>query len=513
MDKTISITIGGLLFSITEDAYKYLSAYLEKLSLNLKGQDGAKEIQEDIEARIAELCSALLEKDKKNVIFIDNISDILDQMGDPDEFIEETEQEETKVYQSDKKLFRDLEKGYIGGVCVGIATYLNLPVLLLRIVFLLTFFGMGSGIIIYLILWILLPEAKTAGDRLQMKGEHVTLKNIQATIQEKAAEVNTHKSREKISGFFKNTIHPILRVVLTFIGIGMIFMGLTGLCVLLLFTFQDNVFNNAETTGIFISFFQLSTAFFTTTFDQNLSVITFLVSSTIPLLFLITLGIHLLLRKKSKGLNYIYLSLLGIWILSIGSGFFLSVKGIQYFSNSEQIVANKSYHVKTDTLLLVSKPFNTNYETKSIIKDDDDYRNDLYIYREGNLIFINRPTVTILPSPDSLVYIKTIAKSYAKNNKKARQYAQEITYHTNLQGNKILLDAAYSFPKDQKIRGQQVQTEIYLPEGKTIYFQPHTEEMLDNISNHHFWWDDDVINNYWTMKNGTLTCYGCTNYE
>ena len=87
-------------------------------------------------------------------------------------------------YKTTKRLYRDPDNRIIGGVCGGLSAYFNTDPILFRILFILISLGMGSGLIIYIILWIAIPEAATTAQRLEMRGEAVTIENIKRAVRE-----------------------------------------------------------------------------------------------------------------------------------------------------------------------------------------------------------------------------------------------------------------------------------------------------------------------------------------
>ena len=92
-------------------------------------------------------------------------------------------------YETTKRLYRDPDNRVLGGVCGGLGAYFNNDPLLFRILFIIIFFGMGSGLIIYLILWIAIPEARTTAQKLEMRGEPITIENIKKAVREEFENV------------------------------------------------------------------------------------------------------------------------------------------------------------------------------------------------------------------------------------------------------------------------------------------------------------------------------------
>ena len=144
MKKTVSVNIKGTNFLIEEDAYELLQDYLDRLNIALKNDEDAKEIIEDVELRIAEICSSKL-SETKSVIELNDIEAIISTLGDPSDFVDEDEQassrsavsEDEKLASkvSDRRLFRDGESSYIGGVCSGLANYFGIDPIIVRLLF------------------------------------------------------------------------------------------------------------------------------------------------------------------------------------------------------------------------------------------------------------------------------------------------------------------------------------------------------------------------------------------
>ena len=186
MNKTVNINLAGLHFHIDETAYFELQRYLNavKASLDHEGRD---EVMSDIEARISELFSEAITSDKQ-VITTQNVADVIAVMGQPEDYQLEDEQPKEKTSKSftnyPRKFFRDTKNGYIGGVSSGLSYYFGIDALYVRLGWILLFFGFGTGVLLYILLWILIPEAKTTADRLQMKGKPINISNIEDSFKE-----------------------------------------------------------------------------------------------------------------------------------------------------------------------------------------------------------------------------------------------------------------------------------------------------------------------------------------
>ncbi|MGM0408916.1 MAG: PspC domain-containing protein [Bacteroidota bacterium] len=193
MKTTITINLGGLVFHIDDDAYEMLNTYLIAIEKQFASEDERNDIMTDIETRLAELFTEFLDG-KRDVIMKDDVSKVIEILGQPEDFIEEeptTEQSKKKstTYQATKRLYRDPDNRFLGGVCGGLGAYFNIDPIVFRILFILIFFGMGSGLIIYIILWIAMPEATTTAQKLEMRGEPVTVENIKKAVREEFENV------------------------------------------------------------------------------------------------------------------------------------------------------------------------------------------------------------------------------------------------------------------------------------------------------------------------------------
>lgn len=238
MKKNITINLYGSLYQIDEDAYQLLQTYEDSMRAYFAKHEGGAEISDDIEHRIAELLSELKAQGRE-AIDIDDVQSIIKRIGQPEEMGDtpsDFDQTETNtntgkttadLSKGPKKLYRDPRDRMLGGVSSGLSKYIGGDVLLWRILFvLLTIFSSFSFLVIYVILWIVVPEAKTAEDFLRMEGRPVTPDTLAQQVSETAASAS-QKQPQSYSG-----INGILRfLVLIF----KIVLYLLAGCLLLVF--------------------------------------------------------------------------------------------------------------------------------------------------------------------------------------------------------------------------------------------------------------------------------------
>ncbi|PJJ83502.1 PspC domain-containing protein [Mucilaginibacter auburnensis] len=204
MNKTIIININGIVFHIEEDAYEVLKNYITDVKRHFLNSADSLEITTDIENRIAEMFAEILTRDNKQVIVEADVKTVIAQMGTVEDF-EHADEEPTAQSQADafaavggtRTLFRDPDYRIIAGVASGLGNYFNISAIWFRLLFaVLAPFG-GLGIILYIILWIVVPKAITRADRMAMKGQKLTLQGFKNNFEEEMSAVKGQLSNLK----------------------------------------------------------------------------------------------------------------------------------------------------------------------------------------------------------------------------------------------------------------------------------------------------------------------------
>ena len=183
MKITVSINLGGYSFNIDEDAYAELKMYLRNLELHFAGEESASEILSDIEIRMAELFRTKITS-YKQVINIEDVRQTISVLGTPEDISDSDGPSSREKFSSPgyHRMYRDPDNRIIGGVCSGMGAYWNIDPLIVRIIFIALSLAGGIGVIVYLILYIVLPEAKTTAQKIEMKGEPVNIHNIKDAV-------------------------------------------------------------------------------------------------------------------------------------------------------------------------------------------------------------------------------------------------------------------------------------------------------------------------------------------
>ena len=274
MNKTVNINLANLLFHIDENAYLKLQRYLEAIKRSFAGTTGSDEIIADIEARIAELFREKMENERQ-VITSKEVDAVIAIMGQPEDYhVDEDIFSDTPSGSAStgssaaagkvKKLYRDIDRKYIGGVCAGLEHYLGFDALWIRLIFILLAVFTGFGFIAYILLWILVPEAATTSQKLDMTGEPVNISNIERKVKEgfedvaeKVRSVDYDKVGQKVKSsgktFFDalgDVILFLFKVVGKFIGILLVIIGAATLIGLFIALFTVGVIDAVHIPGV-----------------------------------------------------------------------------------------------------------------------------------------------------------------------------------------------------------------------------------------------------------------------
>ncbi len=181
MKRVLNVGIGGRPFVIEEDAYDRLESYLENFRRKTDMGYQTKEVMDELEIRIAEIFSESLSCDQE-VVTLAMVDKVMSILGMPDgSDARSTASENTGSPYSrrkERKLYRDIDRNVFGGVCSGLAYYTNVDVLVFRILFVCLFIFGSFGFWIYVIMWIVVPAARTGVEKCDMMGIPVTAENI-----------------------------------------------------------------------------------------------------------------------------------------------------------------------------------------------------------------------------------------------------------------------------------------------------------------------------------------------
>ena len=520
MNKTISINLGGFFFHIDEDAYSKLTRYLDavKRSLSPEGRD---EIIKDIESRIAELFQEKI-KNEKQVISTKEVDDMITIMGQPEDYKIDDEPitNNTKSFNAQytsKKLYRDKENSIIGGVLSGISHYLNIDPIWLRIFMAILLVFFGSGFVIYIILWIIIPEAKTTTQKLEMRGMPINITNIEKKVKEGIDDITSRISdidTEKMMHNVKNgsqrvgsTIEDIIMTIFKIIGkiLGGFIVMISSVSLIALLVGTIFMFFSTTMDHVHMPWNEYLKAENYTDFPMWILYIFSFFAFAIPIFFFLLLGMKLLVNNLKSIGSYAKYSLLGLWILSIVFLIYFGLRQASEVSYEAKVVDKKEIIIaQNDTLKIkmrnndfYNKGFNHHTDFRFTVDEND-----------NEVVYSNNIKIHLMKTDQNnpFIQIEKMANGSSYNDAKSR--AQKITYNFDIQGNIINLDNYLVTDRVNKFRDQEIHIYIYIPKGTIIY---PDETISDYLTNHYS--DIDMHygreNFHYQLKNGEFECLDC----
>lgn len=234
MKKVINITLGSIVFAIDEDAYSALASYLEQIKSNLNTTDDSKEIIDDVEMAIAEKFIAR-SRSEKTAVTVGDVATVIGEMGSPVEFGvgEEGESTQNKTTtptepeaEPKKRLYRDKDEAVVAGVSSGLANYFGIDPVIVRLLFVILTLLDGFGLLIYAILWLVVPVAETTADRYAMRGERVTLQDIKERVKKNLDELDQldyTKTKSLWSGL-RSILDKLFRIIGAVVAFGVLLL-------------------------------------------------------------------------------------------------------------------------------------------------------------------------------------------------------------------------------------------------------------------------------------------------
>ncbi len=365
MKPTTTINLNGLVFYIDDDAYQTLFTYLNDVRRQIGETVDNEEIMHDVEARIAELFSEMLQHKGIQVINNFMVHQVMDQLGKPEDFApEESTISSDKIDESSnengtsngegasninnashenrprRRLYLDKDNALLGGVCAGLAAYLGIDVVWVRITFVLCLFLYGAALPIYLLIWIIAPAARSAAQRLEMRGETPSIENIKKEHERMAQYADENQASMKAH----HVSRTVLRVLLFFV-IACIAFPLAAVLLILLFVllYVCVAFIVAFPLDL-LPWLDNNTLVLTSPGIATLaSVLLFLVVA-IPLFIGIYWGIYYLRKRKNPSKRFWIITLI-LWLCSgIGLGV-IGICGLKHAADHPLILyrpCNKS---------------------------------------------------------------------------------------------------------------------------------------------------------------------------
>ena len=478
MDKTININLGGTLFQIDEEAFNILRDYLQAINNRFRNVQGGHETIEDIESRIAEIFQS--QKGLAGVLTTVNVNAMISIIGKPEDFDINEDNTEQPVYTSQKRrLYRNPDDTIISGVCGGIGAYLNVDPVLFRILFVVSALVFGTGIIIYLVLWIAIPIAYTEIQKRELAGysyitnRYNTRQNAGIHTSGTSGYDPEYNSSPRAGNAFNEIFRIIgrvfyiaLRIFLIIVGVTFVLTGfLTIVSFVMVFVFKyPGAFSTDE--------FHVSLIYFPDflSYIVNPAISPWIIALTaiavaLPLLALIYWGVKMIFWFKARD-GVLSLALLVIWVMSITAlAIILFNEGIS-FAETAKSTYEEMLPKTMDTLFIRTE--NSISYTK--------FEKELSIKEEGYSVFINeedrelyiRPILSINCSEDNDARILVRKRSMGRSELDALRKTESLSYNYSIKGDTLILDEYFTITAERKWSADNVGVIIYIPEGTVV---------------------------------------------
>lgn len=480
MKKTLTVNLWGQVFNIDEDAFEKLQKYLTSLENKFSGTPESKEIIGDVEARLAEIFKEKLGLSRQ-VVSIEDVNYAIGIIGLPEDFGIDDEstknnKEDPKKNGKSRRLYRNPDDRILGGVGGGLAAYFGIDPTVVRLLLIITFFI--SGPLIYIILWIIVPEAKTTAQKLEMRGEPVNLSNIEKNIKDEFSKVkdnlkskNTNKNvkdaAHRLGEIFVSIVHVFFHAFTIILGFAFLILGL----VFLFSIFAGIFIDGASTISV--------TSLFETFIESNLltpAAIGLCLIIGIPVILLIITGIRFIFGihhsfkylRKTLGFSF----LMGL-ILVI----FVVISQSLNYKTHNQIKEN----IKLDSLKNKTLVININNNLKNKLNNNE-LESNSYIFNcsQDTCALFGKTQITILKTNDSLPSVTVKKYCRTKNKKEGNIFLKQIPSTISLNDSIISLQKYFTIYQNNKFHFQKETITINLPENTRVRING-TDEENENI--------------------------------
>ena len=556
MDKTKNISLGGFSFLIEENAYTALSQYLAEVRQHLQHNSDRDEIIFDVEQRMAELL-----KDRtanREVIMHQDVLYLIEVLGKPEQYVEDEEADKAtnaapeasaQAFSANKPLYRDIDDCKIGGVLSGLAHYFNISPTMLRIAFavclilsfvvsyrwIFLFNGVSWAIIIlYILLWMIVPAAVTTAQKLEMQGAAVTLDSLASYKSSSTTSTEWHKSYSdkilwgvigglaqytSVSSTWLRLIYLLLILVCIPVYVGISIALIAAYLVLTLLLKPETVAPSAEPNSnptaastsavpksnpkrgsllltvilvilalpllftliaIIMAIFGLTSASGLTLLLLN-DYLPFLISNSIQrfalyssvfLLLLVPLSLLILVVVR---LSYKRFRGTRVWGILTFIAFIAALIGLIISVGSTA----KEFFIENNFERKISVP--TTSDTLHIsIKSK--YDNSLVLTVDADTLLVQYESYLrdILPTNETEPYLLCRQTARGRTGSQAAQNAKNIRIPLEIKDNHIAIPEYYEIIRNNTYRGQNVYYQLYLPVGKYIrnaksYYSPYNK--------------------------------------
>ena len=400
-----------------------------------------------------------------------------------------------------KKLFRNPDDKVIGGVSGGIAAYFGTDATVIRLLFVLSIFLGGTGLLIYIVLWIITPEAKTLTDKMQMKGEPVTLSNIESSIKK---NFSVDESGEE-SLLLKIILFPfrLIAIVINALGkalgpllnvVGDLARVLAGLILVLMG--GAVVFSLLVTTSVLLGLSSFDPVMMwdgdvpLALLQESLPAAASVfggIALLVPAVALIIAGIAVIARKRLVN-STVGWSALGVWFIAL-IGLSVTVPQVVLdFKEQGRYTTTETYDLEGATAIL----------TLGDYPDEQSFA---------------KPRLMIRGHADSVMELQKEFEARGRNRKTAIEYAQMVSYEVQRNDSVLVFPPVYSFNEDAKFRDQEVELTLYVPYEQSFMMDRELSLILRNTLYRDGFRVSDMNDNVFMFTRDGLRCLTCQREE
>ncbi|RZK78461.1 MAG: PspC domain-containing protein [Pedobacter sp.] len=502
MKRTLNINIGNSIVHIEEDAYEMLTVYLNEVKYHFAKSADNFEIVTDIENRIAEMFAELLATHQKPVIDISDVQSVTQQMGSVKDF--ETSEESEEIYTNSqftpiKKLYRDTDQAIVAGVCAGLGHYLDIEDRWIRLIAILTILLGGSGILAYIILWIMIPQAETRSEKMAMRGEEANLR-----------------------GFANSYLHPFVTRSRGFLAeafdlLGKFIQG-TGKVVVKSFAIFIIIFSSFLLIGLIVSVVALLGVLdsevvhvfpFSIVNDEYFSVLTFgaLLTCAIPLLALILFSVRVAFSNRPINKTFSFVLLI-LWLTGVGITIFhvakisSEFKETAEFAQLSDIKPYEEYVLSIDRTRFFSKEDSLRYNI-----DQGNYKGRKILTNKYDDFEMPRNVrLEIVKSENGKVLMNQNFSAHGVTFEQALRNAQNIHYTFVQQDSLLAFSPSLQLKRSANWRNQEVEMTLKVPVGTKVKISKE----FDRYLNGYRYWDCDHDRDSefteWVMTEDGIKC-------
>jgi phage shock protein PspC (stress-responsive transcriptional regulator) len=486
MNKTIIININGTVFHIEEDAYEVLRTYMTEVKRHFAYSADSEEIVTDIENRLSEMFTERLNSENKQVIVLSDVIEVTRQMGSVADF-ERAEDDEPgytyseKGYKPNKKLMRDPEDRVIAGVCSGTGHYFEIEARWMRLIFLLLVFFGGTGIMLYLILWVVMPRAVTRADKMAMKGEPINIQTFKKNFDEEIEGLRHgfHRASneagpviDRIGSFLGKVLKIGFKVIgafIIFIGAMMLLAMVIGLLAFL-GVWQSSELNHFP--------FNIVNPEYKSVLSFSAFVIVF-----IPLVALILFAIRVLFNRSVVSRTGSFAMLI-IWLTGVGLTVYYGSKVAGQFTDEAtfsqvtDIQPDSVYYLTLNPVKYLTKADSLQYDI-----DRDNFNSKIIINGEENDFDMPRNvSLKIEMSEANKALLNQEFSSRGPNFETALKSAQQTNYLFTQKDSLLQFDWNTRLHKNQLWRNQRVELTLRVPKNTTLMIDGRLNRYLEDYN-------------------------------